>query len=139
MSKTLYDLYETDPKMEKEGIGLRFGETVFYVRRAGGANTLFDTVYEEKTRTLTNRLQLQAMTDEQSSRLLREVYAEAVMIGWENVTDRAGNPLEFTKENFVQVMNDLPTLWRAIRTEAANHENFLKAQIRQEGQAVGNS
>ncbi len=139
MAKTLYDLYETDPKLEKDGIGLRFGEAVFYVRRAGGANTAFDTSYEDKTRNMTNRLQLQAMTEEQSSDILRRVYADAVIIGWDNVTDRDGNPLEFTKDNFVQLMADLPTLWRAIRTEAANHENFLKAQAQQEGKAVGNS
>ncbi len=88
---------------------------------------------------MTNRLQLQAMTEEQSSDILRRVYADAVIIGWDNVTDRDGNPLEFTKDNFVQLMADLPTLWRAIRTEAANHENFLKAQAQQEGKAVGNS
>lgn len=134
----LYALFETDPEQEKNGIGLRFGTAVFNCRRAGGANTAFDKFMEEKTRNMTSRLQLAAMTEEQSGQALMEAYAATVVIGWEGVTNRAGEPLEYTKENFIQLMTDLPTLWRAIRTEAANHENFLKAQAKQEGEAVGN-
>jgi len=140
MPKTnLYSLYETDNNLETKGIGLRFGEAVFFVKRAGGANTDFDRVYEEKTRNMTSRLQLAALSEEQSSRILAEVYAESVVIGWENVTDRDGNPLEYTKDNFIRLMTDLPTLWKAIRTEAANHEHFRRAQARQEGETLGNS
>lgn len=138
MASSLYELFETDSNLEKKGIGLRFGSAVFYCKRAGGANDDFDRVFEEKTRNMTSRLQMAAMSNEQSSQLLREVYAEAVIIGWEGVNDRAGNPMEYNKKNFVQLMTDLPTLWTAIRTEAANHENFLRAQARQEGEALGN-
>jgi len=139
MATNLYELYETDEDLEKKGVGLQFGEAVFYVRRAGGTNTEFERVYEEKTRNMTSRVQLAALTEEQSSRILREVYAESVMLGWKNVTDREGNPLEYSKENFLKLMNDLPVLWRAIRVEAANHENFRRAQARQEGEQLGNS
>lgn len=139
MATDLYKLFETDENLETKGIGLRFGEAVFYVKRAGGSNTAFDKAYEEKTRNMTSRLQLAALSEEQSSALLREVYADSVIIGWEGVRNREGEIMEFSKENFVKLMQDLPTLWRAIRTEAANHENFLKAQAQQEGTALGNT
>lgn len=134
----LYNLYETDPKLEKEGIGLKFGTATFYVRRAGGANTAFDTYMEDVTRNMTNRLQLAALTEEQSSEQLMKAYAETVILGWDGVRNRQGEHMEFTKENFTTLMRDLPTLWRAIRTEAASHENFRRAQAKQEGEAVGN-
>lgn len=134
----LYELYETDPELEKKGIGLQFGDTVFYVKRAGGANEAFDKCFEEKTRSMTSRLQLQALSEEQSSRLMQEVYFEAVMVGWKNVTDRTGAPMEYNRENFLKLMKDLPTVWRALRTEAANHENFRRAQVAQEGELLGN-
>lgn len=136
--KNLYELFETDDSLEKSGVGLRFGPATFFCRRAGGANTAFDTAFEAKTRAMSSRLQMAALSNEQSDEILREVYAETVVIGWEGVTDRKGNPLEFNKENFIRLMKDLPTVWRALRTEAANHENFLKAQAQQEGQQLGN-
>jgi hypothetical protein len=134
----LYELYETDNELEKKGICLQFGEAKFYVKRAGGANEDFDKKFEEKTRSVSNRLQLQALSEEQSSRLMQEVYFESVMINWEGVTDRKGNPLPYNRENFLTLMRDLPVVWRALRTEAANHENFRKAQIAQEGDLLGN-
>lgn len=139
MARSLYDLFETDTSLETRGIGMRFGDAVFFVKRAGGANMDFDRVFEEKTRSMSSRLQMASLSNEQSSALLKEVYAEAVVIGWEGVTDREGQPLEFTKENFVRIMTDLPTLWLAIRTEAANHENFKRAQAQQEGSQLGKS
>jgi hypothetical protein len=136
--KSLYDLFETDESLETKGIGLRFGPSTFYVKRAGGANAAFDAAFEEKTRAMSSRLQLAALSNDQSDAILKDVYAEAVVIGWDNVCDRDGNVLEFNKANFVKVMTDLPTLWRALRTEAANHENFLRVQAKQEGERVGN-
>lgn len=138
MPTNLYELYETDPKLEKEGVGLQFGDAIFYVKRAGGSNVEFDKTFENRTRTMTNRLQLAALSEEQSNKILQEVYFESVMIGWKNVTDREGNQLEYTAENFYKVMQDLPTVWQTIRREASNHENFRRAQARQEGQRVGN-
>lgn len=137
--KTLYELFETDDKLEKEGISLKFGPAIFHCRRAGGANREFNAAFEEKTRATQSRLQLSALTEEESSRLLMEVYAETVVTGWEGVTDREGKPLEFSKENFVKLMKDLKVVWTALRQEAANHENFLKVQAKQEGQRLGNS
>jgi hypothetical protein len=137
-TKSLYDLFETDDNLESKGIALKFGPATFFCKRAGGANTAFDAAFEAKTRNMSSRLQLSALSNEQSDAILREVYAESVVTGWEGVTDREGKPLEFSVSNFVQVMKDLPTLWKALRTEAANHENFLRAQAKQEGTRLGN-
>jgi hypothetical protein len=138
MSKSLYELFETDEKIEKDGVKLKFGPASFHVRRAGGANRAFNAAFEEKTRMTQSRLQMAALSEEESEKILMDVYAETVVIGWDGVTDRKGSPLEFTKENFMQVMKDLPVVWRALRTEAANHENFLKQQAKAEGDQLGN-
>lgn len=137
--KTLYELFETDETLETKGVGLKFGPATFYCRRAGGANREFNAVFEEKTRNMQSRLQLAALSEDDSDKILMECYAETVVLSWEGVTDRSGNQLAFNKENFIQVMKDLKVVWRALRVEAANHENFLRAQARQEGQLLGNS
>lgn len=137
--RNLYHLFETDKEMELKGIALKFGDSKFHVKRAGGANREFDTIFNEKTRAMSSKLQLAALSPEQSDAILMEVYFEAVMLDWEDVTNRAGELLEFTKENFVQVMKDLPDLWKGLRTEAANMDNFLVIQKKAAGATLGNS
>jgi hypothetical protein len=137
--RNLYHLFETDKELETKGIALKFGDSIFTVKRAGGANREFDTKFNEETRAMSSKLQLAALSPEQSDAILRKVYFEAVMLGWEDVTDRAGNVLDFTEKNFVQVMTDLPDLWKGLRTEAANMDNFLVVQKKLAGEQVGNS
>lgn len=137
--RNLYHLFETDKELELKGIALKFGDSQFRVKRAGGANREFDTIFNEKTRAMSSKLQLAALSPEQSDAILMEVYFESVMIGWEDVTNREGDDLEFTQENFVQVMKDLPDLWKGLRTEAANMDNYLVIQKKVAANILGNS
>jgi hypothetical protein len=137
--RNLYHLFETDKELELKGIQLKFGDSTFRVKRAGGANRDFDTKFQEKTRQVSSQLQMAALSPEQSDQILMEVYFEAVMLGWEDVTDRAGAELEFNLKNFVQVMTDLPDLWRGLRTGAANMDHFLVVQKKVAGETLGNS
>ena len=137
--QNIYELYETDAALEKKGIGLKFGPALFIARRAGGANKEFEVKFNEKTRHLTTKLQVQSLPEDESERILKEVYAEAVIVGWEGVTDRTGNTLEFNVKNFVQVMTDLPTLWTALRQAASDHSNFLLSLTKKDGETLGNA
>jgi hypothetical protein len=137
--RNLYDLFETDKNLELSGVGFQFGDSLFKCKRAGGSNRQFDTIFEDRTRAFSTKMQMASLSDEQSDSILMDVYYDAVVMGWENVTDREGNDLEFTKENFVQVMKDLPDLWKGLRTAAANMDNFLKAKKTEAATALGNS
>ena len=45
-------------------------------------------------------------------RIVKEVYAETVVIGWENVEDADSNPMDFTVPNCVKLFEDLPDLFK---------------------------
>jgi hypothetical protein len=137
--RNLYALFETDKDLENKGVQFQFGDSQFLCKRAGGSNRQFDTVFQEKTRAFQTGMQLASLSDEQSDAILMEVYFEAVVIGWQDVTDREGNDLAFTKENFVQVMKDLPDLWRGLRKAAADLDSFLKLQAKEAAEKLGNS
>ena len=132
--KSLYELFETDPKLEMEGVGFKFGPATFFCKRAGGANREFDTKFNEATKNMSTRLQMQALSDEQSEEILRQVFAESVMIGWENVRNRKMEQIPYTKENFVKVMKDLPEVWKSLCQQATNMEAFLIGTTREDGE-----
>lgn len=137
--RNLYALFETDKELEANGIDLKFGDSTFRCKRAGGSNRKFETAFNEKTRAFQTKMQLASLSEEQSDKLLMEVYFEAVVLGWEDVTDREGNNLEFTLENFQKVMTDLPEVWRNLRSAAANVDNFLVQQTKEAAEQMGNS
>lgn len=137
--RNLYALFETDKNLEMNGIVLKFGDSSFRVKRAGGANRNFDTIFNDKTRAVSSKLQMSSLSPEQSDAILMEVYVEAVVMSWEDVTDREGNILEFNLKNFVQIMTDLPDLWKGLRTAAADMDHFLVVQKKEAAETLGNS
>lgn len=130
---SLYSAYETDPKLETEGVWLPVGTnskgetSAIRIRRAGGANQMFAKVFEFKSKPHRRLMDIPGALDQRvQERVMREVYAEAVVIGWENIDGRDGQPLEFTKENVLQLFTDLPDLFRVIVKESQDMALYRK-------------
>jgi len=120
-----YSMFETDAKKENEtGHVLDYGSFSVSILRAGGANTKFATVLFEKTKLFKNRLVTDLLDESASQSMLAEVYAESVIIGWDNFRDRDGKVMEYTKQNVVKAMLDLPDLFLNIRSHASSLNTF---------------
>jgi len=135
--KTLYEQFETNKTHEQEGVVLDFGIAKFRVRRAGGSNRKFAAVFSAKTKPYRRAIDMGTMAEEVSQRLLMEVYFEAIMLGWEGVTDKRGTPMQYNLENFVTLMTDLPDLWSTIRAECDNIHNFQDETNKADGETLG--
>jgi len=127
----IYGKFETDETLETEGILLDYGDGVkIRIARAGGSNRACVKAFERVHRKFRRQIQLETLSDEIGARLLREVYADTVVLGWEGVEDRDGNPLAFSRENCLKVLEDLPDLFRDIR-EAAENAALFRAELRE--------
>lgn len=125
MSKSLYEMFETDAALETDGLALEYGKATIIVARAGGANRKFQSVLESKLRPYRAQLRVGAMDDDVALRLLAEAYADGVIIAWDGVKDRDGNALEFTKPNVVKLLLDLPDLFVDIQQQSQLMTNFI--------------
>ena len=122
----LYSRFETDKEIEQTGIDLRYSDdTVLTIARAGGSNKKYLKAAEKAQR----KLQVRRPNNEEALEILREIYADCVVLKWEGVTDREGKPLECTKENKLQLFRDLPDLFADIRVQAENADLFRKAEL----------
>jgi hypothetical protein len=135
--KSLYDAFGTVKKYEAEGVTLDFGVAKFRVRRAGGSNRQFMTTLAAKLRPHRRAIDAGTLPDDVAKEMQMEVYFETVVVGWEDVTDEAGNVLEYSLVNFKKVMTDLPDLWDTLRTEADNMKNFQAAEAAVDGVQLG--
>jgi hypothetical protein len=138
--RNLYDLFETDKNLETNGVAIPVRRQSSSCASAQVVPTSSSTL---PSRTAPGRsqtkMQMASLSDDQSEAILKDVYFDAVVLSWQDVTDRDGNDLAFTKENFIQVMTDLPDLWKNLRKAAANMDNFLRKQKSAAAEKLGNS
>lgn len=138
----LYNTFETDKSLERDGIVLDYGfnskdqPIQIRIARAGGSNTKFAKVLEQKMKPYKRAIANDTMDNKVAEKLLVEAYADAVIIGWTGVEDREGNALDFTRDNVVKLFTDLPDLFTDIQVQSQKSALF-RAELREAEQ--GNS
>jgi hypothetical protein len=137
----LYDQFATDAQMEKQGIIIDYGPNadlpkvdgeaphiLFRIARAGGANQTFNKVLERLTRPHRRMIQSGHMDTVLADQLYEQAFIESILLGWDNVTNKAGEPLPYSKLNAAQLFKDLPELYRDLREQANNSSLFREEQ-----------
>lgn len=79
--KAVYEIFETDPKKEIEGVEFDYlGMFTVVIARAGGANKAFNTALEEECKPYRRALQLNVQgMDEKALEIMHGVYARTVI------------------------------------------------------------
>lgn len=120
----LYNTFETNKDLERDGITLDYGfndknEPIqIRIARAGGSNTRFAKILEQKMRPYKRAIATDSLDNQVAQQLMIEAYADAVILGWTGVQDRDGNVLDFNRENVVKVLTDLPDLFYDIQAQS---------------------
>jgi hypothetical protein len=132
----LYNQFKTDGDLEKTGIILDYGPNSkgkpmqIRIARAGGTNIAFSKAFERHTKPYRRMFQTGVIDESLSQQVMREVYVDAVVLGWENIEDEAGKELIFSGENVKKVFTDLPDLFADIIEQSKNAALF-RATIRE--------
>lgn len=138
----MYDTFRTDPEHERDGVWIDYGSFRVRLARAGGANKLYQRVLEHKTRPYRRALQTETIDNDTATRILREVFAETVVRGWQTrdesgelrdgieAPDGNGELLPVTKENILATYERLPDLFDDNR-EMAGKLALYRAEIRE--------
>lgn len=130
---SLYDHYGTDGNQERSGASVELYGTVFKLARAGGQNKAYAKSLNVKTRSYRRGNKLATrLSDEKSLEIMREVYAEAIVLGWDKVVDRDGNEMPYSRENCIKLLTDLPDLFDDIRAAAEERATFQHEVMEEE-------
>jgi hypothetical protein len=129
----MYGLFKTEPMLETEGVVIDYGSFRVTIARAGGMNKRFAKTLEAKTKPVRRAIQTETLDAERGLDILREVYAEAVILRWETkkadtfvigIESPDGDILPFTKENVIQTFRNLPDLFTDIQDQAGKTAIF---------------
>jgi len=102
---SLYTQYETDNEKEVNGIPVEFGSNedgsvpTIVISRIGESNKEYTKALRIATKPFQRQIEMKTLSAEKDNEIYRNVFASAVIKGWSNIFDRAGNPLPFTTEN----------------------------------------
>lgn len=146
MSK-LYELFEMDSVLEREGITVNYGSVKFLLARAGGRNTDFKKIFQAKAKKYRNQIDNETLGDDAADRIMAESYAEGVVLGWwsrkedenddpilkkgeeqwvDTIENRAGKSVKFSIDECVRLLLDLPDLFADIQRMASRAGNYRK-------------
>lgn len=135
---SLYRQFQANGDLEKKGVLLEYGMNnaglpiTIRIARAGGSNDRFVKRMEAKVKPFRRQIQTETMDGELAKRLVREVYAETVVLGWENVEDKDGNPLDFSVANAIALFTDLPDLFADVQEQAGRAALFREQNLEAE-------
>lgn len=118
----IYKVFRND-KLENTGIILNYGDFSIKIKRAGGLNK--DYLKSLAKHGKENKLAMKNDTidDEKSRIIFARIYAESIVIGWENVEDKNGE-IAFNYDNCLKLLIELPDLFDDIQKCASDVSLF---------------
>lgn len=153
---SMYKQFQTDNNLEKTGVDLDYGDFIVTVARAGGANKRYEKTLEAKTKSVKRAIQTETLDPERGKAILREVYAEAVVLKWsvrvkaddkgkpieplqlateadgdtvfvQGIEGSSGDVMPFTADNVAATFKALPDLFADIQEQAQKVALFRQA------------
>lgn len=125
----LRKLFGTDKDLEKNGITIDYGSFKIKIARAGGANKRYSKALERLSKPYRHAIQTGILDDKISDKIVYEVYADTVVLGWEGVTDDEGNEIAFSKEACIQFFVDFPDFFKDIREQSDKVALFREMEL----------
>lgn len=146
----IYELFDRDTEIERQGIEVDYGNARFLIARAGGTNVKFRKVFEAKSKPYRRQIQANMLADEVATRILAETYAEAVILrvdakpregdedyyddvtedGWVpgHIPTRSGELVEDNEKNRVKLLIELEELFLDLQNMASTAANFRREE-----------
>ncbi len=116
-----------------KGVDLDYGKSgVITIHRAGGSNQKYSKVASAKLKPYARQLHTKTADPKVIERVMAEIYAESVIIGWKNVKDSEGKAMSFTKANVVKLLTDLPELFADIQRAADDVALFREEELEED-------
>lgn len=126
----LASIFGTNQQLEKEGVWIEIqdpgaGEPArIKIARAGGTNDKLAKVADEKWKPYRQLLTRGLVPPDVERKVIAEIYAESVVLDWQNVEDEDGHPIPFTPAACAAMMLALPDFLSQVMIEAKRLDNF---------------
>lgn len=137
----MYDVFETDQKLEANGIWLDYGDFRILIAAAGQGNKKYVQYAEKKLKPVRRAIESGALSNERSQAIMADIYAKTVVLSWETqegakmksgIETPDGKIQPFSTELVMSTFKSLPRLFMDVQEQAASLSNFRKEDIEED-------
>lgn len=127
---SLYTQFETNIQKEQDGVPVTFDANedgtipTFIVARTGGANQEWAKVLEEETAPYRRLMDLGKLPKDLNDKILIRTFCRASLRPWSNVQNRQNQLIEYSLNNAIQLMTELPNLFSVLQVKANNIASY---------------
>lgn len=140
---SLRKTFKTDKTAETEGVWIEVGINEHNSRpqrikisRMSKSNKRYTKELERVTRPHSSAIQNETLDNELSAKLLREVFADTILLDWDNIPKSeltgddadAAEELAFTRENVLALFEELPDLYDDWEARAKKSAAFRETE-----------
>jgi len=121
---------KTDLQKETEGVWVNF-EVGIRLKIARARNAAYRESMRKIMEPHRKTIREGGMDIEDLEDLLRQVRAETILLDWENIEDKNGNPITYSSKQALEFFNDpeLRDFYTFVITQSENMENFKKELV----------
>lgn len=140
--KDMYDLFQTDEALEKDGVYIDYGSFRVKLARSGGANKRYGRILEAKAKPYRRAIQTKTMDNDLAEKMMMDAFVETCIIAWETKIDenewKSGILAEdkslqpFKKENVLKVFHRLPDLFIDLSEQATTLSNYRIGELEED-------
>lgn len=146
----LFDMFDMDAGLEREGITVNYGSVKFLLARAGGRNTAFKKLFQAKAKKYRHQIDNETLSDAIADQLMVESYAEGVVLGWwsrkedehgepilnakgeekwvDTIENEDGKHVKFSVDECVKLFTALPDLFQDVQRMASKAANYRREE-----------
>lgn len=119
--------FSFDPRAETEGVRVHLGEGLYVV--VGRVNSpRFVEAMRKHSGPYKFEMDRNTLSEDVAQKILVKVYAETILLGWENMQDEAGQDIPYSREAARKAMEDYPEFFNMVKDAASRMELFRSAE-----------
>jgi hypothetical protein len=143
-------MFKTDEKLEQEGIILDYGDFRVKIAHAGGSNKKFKNLLSARLKPYERQLAIGTMDDEVAAQVIREVYADSIILNFETkkvievqegeqgepkeewvtgVPAEDGAVLPYNRDSVCTIFKNIPRLFQDVKAQAENFSLFRAIEV----------
>ena len=123
---SLYQSFKTSDDLEQGGVWFRQGEAKFLVKRISSRNYKYRTTLANLMRPHKRAIEADTLSEETGREISIAAFLEGALITWENVADKEGKTIPFSKQAAINLFQDLPDLFDTLLSEAQSSKHFIE-------------
>ena len=135
---SIYSTFGTNKELEKNGAWVEIdNHTRFLIARIGTVGCEYDKLLRVVTKPHRRAIENESISPELVTKITTETFAKTAVLNWQGVKDEEGNDIQFSKENAVKLLSDLPELADILITFARDFQNYRREQLEEDSKNFG--